>query len=105
MAYAPLRYGTGCNVSSVVAATRVIVRMHFVPRSRECVVGAEVVLAIGCSHPRFIELPRNPVSRVRFVVSNQRKLITQTLFTLSGFQAIFCVINSELLLRRARTAA
>jgi hypothetical protein len=44
--------GTWCNLSPVVTASRVIGRSDFVRFSGEGIVGAEVVLAIGCPNPR-----------------------------------------------------
>ena len=66
--------GTGCNVSPIVAASGVLVRTHFVPFRGEGIVGAEVVLAHGCPNPRAIQLPRNPVGGVSFVVVGKHVL-------------------------------
>ena len=66
--------GTGCNVSSVIVTFRVIVGADFVPSIWERIIGTEVVLAIGCTHPRAIELPRYPIGGVRFVVVAHHKL-------------------------------
>ena len=66
--------GTGCNVSPVVAADGVIVGADFVPSSGEGIVGAEVVLAHGCSNPRAIQLSRNPVGGVSFIVVGKHVL-------------------------------
>jgi len=48
--------GAWCNVSPVVAASRVIVGADFVLSIREGIIWAEVVLAIGCPNPRAVRL-------------------------------------------------
>jgi len=48
--------GTWCNVSPVVATSRVIVGADFVPSSGEGIVGVEVVKAHGCSNPKAVQL-------------------------------------------------
>jgi hypothetical protein len=58
----------------VVAASRVIVGADFVPSSGEGIFGPEVVKAIACSNPRAIQLPRNPVGGVSFVVVREHVL-------------------------------
>ena len=60
--------GAWCNVSPVLATDGVVVGAHFVPNSGEGIIEAEVVKAHGCSNPRAIQLPRNPVGSVSFFV-------------------------------------
>ncbi len=61
-------------MSPVVADPGVIVGADFVPSIRQGIVGAEVVLAIGCSNPRAVKLPRYPVGSMGFVVVREHVL-------------------------------
>lgn len=69
-----VREAFSCNVSPVVAASCVIAGAEFVPRSGEGTVWTEVVKAICCPNPRFIELLRNPVGSVSFAVGGKHVL-------------------------------
>ena len=59
---------TWCNVSPVVAASRVIARSDFVRFSGEGFAGTEIIFSVSIPNPRAIQLPRNPVGGVSFAV-------------------------------------